>query len=439
MTVRMSKALATWTGLNDRQQGTLAAIYDIEQGIEASRRRDAARGDWDSTPAAIWRRIDFAHDPSDRRMFGWTELQLRLASRGWDNQGNGSTMAALAGRGLITQDGRPTTFGLMRTVTLTREGRAAARAGTSLTPGPTPKAALSRRSWEVLAQLWAADRRRAPLAWGYSKTIDLVLINKHVPPLAQQTISGYEITDRGRDFYREHYATHTAAHPNVHAPHPDGTDAEPWPPQADDILTQHRQYYRALCSAWQDAHDAHLAAEHEAATVPPEPAQILPAEVIEQAAARHQLWQDTAQQRAELAATHAGDLNQRGSRAARAYAAAALAIFHAAVARTDPLDGLQPPGDDDAWDEQRLAPPSETGIHAIDAEAKKLHATAVGAPIRRRGPAPKHRNRRLAPGPKRPPLPGSDLAALADFLRSHAHGGALLRRLHPTSTEAAAH
>jgi len=42
----------------------------------------------------------------------------------------------------------------------------------------------------------------------------------------------------------------------------------------------------------------------------------------------------------------------------------------------DPLDVLQPPGEADAWDEQRLAPPAETGIYAVDAEARKLHAAA---------------------------------------------------------------
>ncbi len=49
----------------------------------------------------------------------------------------------------------------------------------------------------------------------------------------------------------------------------------------------------------------------------------------------------------------------------------------------------------DGWDEPRLSPPVETGIHVIDAEANKLCAKAIGKPLRRRGPAPKMR-RRLA-------------------------------------------
>jgi hypothetical protein len=424
---RTSKALAAWTELNDRQQGTLAVIYELDQEAEAAHRRAGARREFSRASAASWRAIDFAHDPSLRDLVGWTEMQTRLERRGWDNQGNGSTVAALTSRGLIRRGSRPTDLGIMATITLTTDGRAAARAGTAM-PG-TPRAALSHRAWEVLALLWAAGKRGEPLKWGHSTTIEHVLISKHVPPLAEDVPGGYAITDRGRWFYREHYAACAAAHPDVNAPHPDGTEAEPWPPQADEILTQHRRYYRALCAAWQDASTARQGAEKEAAAAPAEVPEGLPA-VAEQAAMRHQLWHDTARQRAELAAAHAEDLRTWAQQAARAYAVAALAAFRAAALRSDPLDVLQPPGEADAWDEQRLAPPAETGIYAIDAEARKLHAAAVGAPLARRGPAPKRRSRYASLAAPSPELPGSRLAALADFLHGHADGGALMRRLH---------
>ena len=51
-------------------------------------------------------------------------------------------------------------------------------------------------------------------------------------------------------------------------------------------------------------------------------------------------------------------------------------------------------------------------------------------PLRRRGPTPKHRPRRLSI-PDRPPRPGADLTALADFRYDGTHDGALLRPLHP--------
>lgn len=436
MPARTSKALQTWQDLNDRQQGTLAVIYDLDQAAEAGRRRSAARGEYDDRPAFEWRSIDFAHEPAMRDVFGWTQLQERLMWRGWDNQGNGSTMAALERRGLITRDGRPTQFGRMHTVRLTREGRAAARAGTSLNPSGPRKAALGRRSWEVLALLWSAHLRGEPLKWGYSVTIERALIEKHVPPLARNRdgYDGYEITDRGRDFYREHYAAHTAAHPDVRAPHPDGADAEPWPAAADETLAQHRQLYRALLSAWKDACTARQAAEKEAAAPLPKAPAGLPAVAVAQAETRHKLWCETAQQRAALAAEHAEDLHTRAEHAARAYATAALTAYRAAVTRTDPLDSLTPPDPEpDTWDEPSLPVPPETGINAIDAEAKKLHAAAVGKPLKRRGPAPTRRTRRGNVRLTETPTdePGAALYALADYLREHVQDGALVRRLHP--------
>jgi hypothetical protein len=429
-----TKALTAWQELNDRQQGTLSVIYDLEQQVDIMRKMEAAKGYWDNRPAAVWRRINFSHDPSDRRLFGTTELQTRLASRGWDNQGNGSTMAALADRGLITLDQYGTTYGRMRTVTLTRAGRAAARAGTCVNTGPARKAALGQRAWEVLAMLWTCDQAGKPLDWSHSPTIDRALIGTHAPPLARTLgVRGYEITDQGRAFYREHHVAHTAAHPDVHAPHPDGPDAEPWPPGADDILTQHRRHYRALCAAWHAALDAQHTAEKESSAAPPAPDPNLPVEVAELVAVRHAVWQDTARQRAHLAADHATDIQQRGARAARSYAAAALTVFHAAITGANPCEGLNPPGRDDTWTEPGLTPPAETGIPAIDTETKKRHATAVGAPLRRRGPAPTpHRGRRAARPD--PPPPGHDFAALADFLRDHTYDGALFRRLHPGGT-----
>jgi hypothetical protein len=436
MPARTSKALEAWNALNDRQQGTLAVIYDLDQAAESGRRQDAARGRYDDRPASEWRAIDFAHKPAMRDMFGWTTLQERLMSRGWDNQGNGSTMAALARRGLLIRAHKPTRWGRMHTVRLTREGRAAARAGTSLTPGGRAKAALGRRSWEVLALLWSADLRGEPLKWGYSTTIERALIEKHVPPLARHRddYSGYEITDRGRDFYREHYAAHTAAHPDVRAPHPDGVEAEPWPPAVDSALAQHRQLYLALCDAWKDAAAAQQATEAEAAAPAPVLPAHLPAAVVAQVEARHALWCDTARQRAALAAEHTDDLHARAEHAARGYATATLTAYRAAVAQANPLDNLAPPvPNPDTWDEPPLPAPAETGIHAIDAEAKKLHAAAVGQPLKRRGPAPTRRTRRgnvrITDTP--PAEPGAALYALAEYLHEHVRDGALVRRLHP--------
>lgn len=149
------------------------------------------------------------------------------------------------------------------------------------------------------------------------------------------------------------------------------------------------------------------------------------------AAARYELWTQTAMRRAELAAGQAGELARLSEQAARRYAVAALAVFNAAAAGASPLDGLEPPGEEDDWDEPRLVPPAQTGVHAIDDHARKLHAAAVGTLMKRRGPAPK---RRYAPRQQaRPEAPGEKLVALAESLRLNTDGGALLRRLHPRS------
>ena len=43
MPARTAKALDAWQALNDRQQGTLAVIYDLDQAADSGRRRAAAR------------------------------------------------------------------------------------------------------------------------------------------------------------------------------------------------------------------------------------------------------------------------------------------------------------------------------------------------------------------------------------------------------------
>jgi hypothetical protein len=257
-----------------------------------------------------------------------------------------------------------------------------------------------------------------------------------VPPLARSRdiYDGYEITERGRDFYREHYAAHTAAHPDVRAPHPDGADAEPWPPAADKMLAHHRQLYRALLGAWKDTVKARQAAEQEATAPLPKIPAGLPSAAVAQVEARHKLWCETAQQRADLATEYANALQARAEHAARAYAITALAAYSAAVAQANPLKGMTPPTPDpDTWDEPPLPAPAGTGINAIDTEAQKLHAAAVGRPLKRRGPAPTRRTRRGNVRVTETPAaePGAALYALAEHLREYVQDGALVRRLHP--------
>lgn len=195
-----------------------------------------------------------------------------------------------------------------------------------------------------------------------------------------------------------------------------------------ELLKQYRVLYRALAAAWSAAHDMQKAAESEAATEPPTPVDVLPAVVAEQITARHQVWRDTAVQRAALAGEHATQLYGRAERAARAYAAAALRLFHAAVTGTDPVAGVPGPG-----------PGRHVGRTAAGAGRRDRHLrhrrrgeNAIRPCRGRPGEAPRGGTEtpRYHPDP-RVRTPGAALAELADFLLDETAGGALLRRLHP--------
>ncbi|KPM55686.1 hypothetical protein ACG83_10395 [Frankia sp. R43] len=54
VTAAVSKALAAWTELNDRQQGTLAIIFALDQAAEDAHRAAGASGDFDNRPASVW-------------------------------------------------------------------------------------------------------------------------------------------------------------------------------------------------------------------------------------------------------------------------------------------------------------------------------------------------------------------------------------------------
>lgn len=299
-------------------------------------------------------------------------------------------------------------------------------------PDRVPKPALSERSGEVLALLWAAGQRGQPLKWGYSKTIELSLMDRHVPPLAEHTGGGYAITVRGRDLYREWYATHTAVYPDVAAPHPDGVSAEPWPKRADEILTQHRRYYEALCTAWQAARTADQSAQTEAGADPPPMPAVLPRRsrrVVDHpspAMAGHS--PPTGRSRGRRHGRSSGPGRKR----------------RPCLRRRGP--GRVPRG--------RPAPRPAVGAPAAQAKRRLGRATPTAA-ARDRDPRHRRGGRQAAQGSSRcprasawarakqrrsrftirvdkPKKPGSSLAELAEYLHGQVCDGALTRRLHPT-------
>jgi hypothetical protein len=135
--VAVSKARQAWDELNDRQRAYLKVMFDEDQGLEEEHRYQGATGKWISAPAKVWRRIYLSGS--------YAALPSKLKRQGIWESGAGSTMVALADRGLIE---RGTTETWEQFVLLTRAGRAAARAGLGI--GPAPR----KEPWELSEWLW---------------------------------------------------------------------------------------------------------------------------------------------------------------------------------------------------------------------------------------------------------------------------------------------
>ncbi|GGP78482.1 hypothetical protein [Streptomyces melanogenes] len=418
---------AVWDSLNERQQIFLRTIYDLDQANEAN------RGRFDSRPAEVWRQIDFTHDPYNRELFGITALQSRLESAGHHSQGNGATMTHLIKKNLIEQGLRPVAMGVMITVTLTREGRAVYRAGNHVAPvSSRQQVDLTERSWQVMGKLWDADRRGTFLKWGYSTTIDHVLIDKH--HLAERADGGYgyRLTDHGRTYYRAHWTEYAEVYPDIDNPHPDGIEL--WPASVDTALARAQARYNGLARAWQEAREAADKARERAARPDPEPMYPLESEGTEMAAERHTLTVESARREAALAERQMRRLEPVLKDAAFTCARDAAAVFTAAAAGKDPAAALEQP----ARRTFTLPKPPSTGLDHIDDHTAKLHAqaTAPTPPPAPKTPAPRRSRSAYTPPPPAPPAPYEAVASYASHLARHVAGGALTRRLHTSRAEA---
>ncbi len=144
-----SRAAQAWEVLNERQQAYLLVFYILDQQAEEGARHDGARG-VDPGPAHRWRRIPLnaAHAPAPRR----------LQAAGVYDSGAGSTLAALAHRGLIETGLADDALGEVTCVWMTRAGRAAVRDGNpGLVKPRKPQWALSKWLWRQMAKVAAAN------------------------------------------------------------------------------------------------------------------------------------------------------------------------------------------------------------------------------------------------------------------------------------------
>ncbi|MEU3279238.1 hypothetical protein [Streptomyces antibioticus] len=222
-----------WKTLNPRQQFYLKTIFEEDQGREAAQRAAGASGNFNRVPAAEWRTIDAYHEPSVPDLLGRTELQYRWRGAGHHDQGTGSTIKVLVEHDLITTDTRPTQFGWMHQVAMTKQGRALMRWVTKPRASRT-KVPLKERSAEVLGQLYDASKsRKGYLDWIRSPTIDKDLIPRGLARSRGYT-QGFEITEEGIAHLTEHHAAYAAAYPKLNLPDPSGGVG--WPDEADRLL-----------------------------------------------------------------------------------------------------------------------------------------------------------------------------------------------------------
>ena len=225
-----------WAELNERQRAYLRALYECDQATEAGRRQRAARGDWDRTPASVWRWQMYG--PAD------SALYTTLRTAGLVDPGTGSTWQALEDRKLVQCRYVPDAFGVqLLEVQITALGRKLVRAAIGeQRPKAAPKGQLRERQWTALARLYAAgddgenteDMQYGRGGFDWFRTL-LRLRDYKPSPLMEEYRTPYHdngdgtyrapesrmrITSFGRDYYAREWARYKALYPDVDAPQP---------------------------------------------------------------------------------------------------------------------------------------------------------------------------------------------------------------------------
>ncbi|KIQ64261.1 hypothetical protein TR51_19125 [Kitasatospora griseola] len=234
---RASTAARTWEELNDRQRLYLAAVYREDQAAQAKAQAlRAAFGD--PGPAREWRKLPFTIKAAPA-LTGYTALQERLREQNALDEGAGSTLAALHRRALIDlSEDQVEVFplgGAARVlVSLTRAGRACARAGLDERPATTPKDMLSEWLWRNLVKVASAGPDGLPEdgLWGKSKFylgtgfrpgrraasrgyIDSVPVRDGDGPQSHVVEYRWRLTPAGRAHIAQHAERYRAMYPDV--------------------------------------------------------------------------------------------------------------------------------------------------------------------------------------------------------------------------------
>jgi hypothetical protein len=231
-----------WGNLNKRQQTYMQFVFEVDQAQEATIKQMGARGDWVSVPASVWRPMPYNASGA--------ALLCKIQDAGYQDEGTGSTFAALERRGLVLCTYEPGSLGgPILFIQITRSGRKMVREARSLkAPKALPVGILREWHWKALVHAYRAGDAGVS-AWprGIGRNTVLRLEDYRVkgqerPLIAWEVVpcepylrrrwpgdsgvmaserSVLRITDFGREYYRDNWQRYSELYPDVDAPVPD--------------------------------------------------------------------------------------------------------------------------------------------------------------------------------------------------------------------------
>jgi hypothetical protein len=224
-----------WEELNPRQRSYLVVCYQHDQEIPAATRGRPLR-----KSATVQRRELPFSVRADPAFAGYTPIQEQLRSLGIHDSGTGATLRALSDRGLLllTEDQVEVfPLGLVPRllVTLTRRGRACARAGLGEPPAAPSSSGelLSPWLWRSLLKVAAAGTEGLPETdlWGRSRfylgvgfrpqgvdsrgLVDLVPVEENVDGTSYVKEFRWRLTEEGRRHMNDHLNDYRLRYPEI--------------------------------------------------------------------------------------------------------------------------------------------------------------------------------------------------------------------------------
>ena len=252
--------MSDWKGLNQRQQMYLQSIFEVDQAQERMHRMGGAGGQWDNTPASVWRWIPY--NVAGASLYG------KLRDAHLIDPGTGSTFESLEQRGYIERKWTAGSLGAsILWVYLTPQGRKFARANTEQRAATSlPVGSLQEWHWRALAKAYVAGLDGVPaegtgygrIGWNTWVRLRDYRIKGHEYPLIEQR-QGVCITPFGAAFYDRTFVRYRELYPGVAAPAPTAHH-DPFKPFVE-VLQDHRtcrvcrgEYLVAVTRIYQQDH-----------------------------------------------------------------------------------------------------------------------------------------------------------------------------------------